>query len=63
MRIFDALDNVFGPKHATEPPIVVESLQHIGPDDKTQDMSGQTIIPAVYMQSCPKPDFKQQIPK
>ena len=28
--------------------MVVESLQHIGPDNETQDMSNQTIVPAVH---------------
>ena len=42
---FDALDNVLGPKHSTEPPTVVESFPQIGPDDETQDMSGE---PAVH---------------
>ena len=27
---------------------MIESLPHVGPDDKTQDMSGQTIVPAVH---------------
>ena len=45
---FDALDNVLGPKHSTELPTEVESLQQIGPDDETQDMSGQTIVSAVH---------------
>ena len=44
---FDALDSILGPKHSTQPPTVVESLLHIGPNDETQDMSGETIVPAV----------------
>ena len=44
----DALDNVLGPKHSTEPSTVVESLQHIGPDDESQDISGQTTVPVVH---------------
>ena len=48
MGIFDALDNVLGPKHSTEPPTVIESLPHVGPDDETQDMSGETTVPAVH---------------
>ena len=44
----DALDNVLGPKHSTEPPTVIESLPHVGPDDETQDMSGETTVPAVH---------------
>ena len=48
MEIFDALDNVLGPKHSTVPPTVIESLPHVGPDDETQDMSGQTTVPAVH---------------
>ena len=44
-EFFDALDNVLGPKHSTEPPTVVESFPQIGPDDETQDMSGE---PAVH---------------
>ena len=34
-EIFNALDNILGPKHSTAPPTVVESLQHIGPDDES----------------------------
>ena len=41
---FDALNEVLGHKHSTEPPVVVESLSmttdEVGPDDETQDMSG-----------------------
>ena len=44
-EFFDALDNVLGPKHSTEPPTVVESFPQIGPDDETQDKSGE---PAVH---------------
>ena len=44
-EFFDALDNVLGPKHSTEPLTVVESFPQIGPDDETQDMSGE---PAVH---------------
>lgn len=44
---FDAINEVLGPKHSTEPPIVVESFSElqndIGPDDETQDMSGETV--------------------
>ena len=47
-EFFDALDNVLGPKHSTEPPTVIESLPHVGPDDETQDMSGGTTVPAVH---------------
>ena len=45
-EFFDALDEVLGPKHSTEPPVLLESFQSdrsqisdIGPDDETQDMS------------------------
>ena len=49
MGIFYALDNVLGPKHSTEPPTVVESLQRIGPDDESQDLSGRTTtVPVVH---------------
>jgi len=45
---FDSLNGVLGPKHSTEPPTVVESLPPmIGPDDETQDMSGETEVPVV----------------
>ena len=43
---FDALHEVLGHKHSTEPPVIVESLNttthdhKFGPDDETQDMSG-----------------------
>ena len=41
---FDALNEVLGHKHSTEPPVVVESLSmttdEVTPDDETQDMSG-----------------------
>ena len=41
---FDALNEVLGHKHSTEPPVVVESLSmttdEVGPDEETQDMSG-----------------------
>ena len=47
-EFFDALDNVLGPKHSTEPPTVVESLQRIGPDDESQDSSGRTTVPVVH---------------
>ena len=40
-EFFDALDNILGPKHSTEPPTVEESFPQIGPDDETQDMSGE----------------------
>ena len=43
-EFFDALDNVLGPKHSTEPPTVVESFPQIGPDDETQDMSGERAV-------------------
>ena len=40
----DALNEAQGPKHSTQPLVVVESLSlttdEVGPDDKTQDMSG-----------------------
>ena len=47
-EFFDALDNVLGPKHSTEPPPVVESLQRIGPDYESQDLSGWTTVPVVH---------------
>ena len=47
-EFFDALDNVLGPKHSTEPPTVVESLQRIGPDDESQHLSGQTTVLVVH---------------
>ena len=41
---FDALNEVLGHKHSTQPPVVVESLSmtmdEVEPDDETQDMSG-----------------------
>ena len=41
---FDALHEVLGHKHSTQPPVVVESLSitpdEIGPEDETQDISG-----------------------
>ena len=40
-EFFDVLDNVLGPKHSTEPSTVVESFPQIGPDNETQDMSGE----------------------
>ena len=46
---FDAINEILGPKHSTEPPVVVESfselqnVNNIGPDDKTQDMSGEAV--------------------
>ena len=50
MGIFDALDSihVLGSKHSTKPLTVVESFPQIGPDDETQDMSGETKVPAVH---------------
>ena len=47
-EFFDALDSVLGPKHSTKPSIVVESFPQIGPDDETEDMSGETEVPAVH---------------
>ena len=47
-EIFNVLDNILRPEHSTELPTVVESLQHIGPDDESQDMSGQTTVPVVH---------------
>ena len=44
----DALDNILGPQHSTELPTAVESLQRIGPDDESQDMSGQTTVQVVH---------------
>ena len=43
-EFFDALVNVLGPKHSTEPPTVVESFPQIGPDHETQDMSGEPAV-------------------
>ena len=46
---FDAINEVLGPKHSTEPPVLVESFSEsqnvndIGPDDETQDMSGEAV--------------------
>ena len=41
---FDTLNEVLGHKHSTKPPVVVESvsmtMDEVGPDDETQDMSG-----------------------
>ena len=45
----DAINEVFGPKHSTEPPVLVESFSEsqnvndTGPDDETQDMSGEAV--------------------
>ena len=47
-EFFDALDNILGPKHSTEPPTLVKSLQRIGPDDESQDLSGWTTVPVVH---------------
>ena len=47
-EFFDTLDNVLGPKHSTEPPTVVEILQHFGPDDESQYISGQTTVPVAH---------------
>ena len=47
-EFFNVLDNLLGPKHLTGPPTVVESLQYIGPDDESQDMSCQTTVPVVH---------------
>ena len=61
-----AVDSIFRPKQASDysrkPLTIVESLLHIGPDDETQDMSGETIAPEVYSPTCSKPDLKQQHP-
>ena len=46
---FDAINEVLGPKHSTEPPVFVESfyeqqnVNDIGQDDETQDMSGEAV--------------------
>ena len=46
---FDAINEVLGPKHSTEPPVLVESFSEsqnvndIGSDDETQGMSGEAV--------------------